>query len=104
MRYQQPAWEPERTRAYTEAALVACARSQQEPLTRGSVLLDLSSDVLRWIRQLPADQGATPEDTFWQSLVHDEVLAYDEENQRYLLGALGSILVTSYLEGQMLDE
>lgn len=98
MKKVHPFWSPERHQAYTEVALLVCAKGEEERLTPRSMIQHLGSDALGYVRRLPHGPDETFRDTFEGNLVDDNVVVYDHPKRQYSLGPVGEQLVINFLE------
>lgn len=95
-----PFWSKAKHQAYTEAALVVCAR-EKEPPTPRMIIESISQDSRDWCRNLPRSADETYRDTFIEQLTLDEILTFDNSTGHYSLGKWGSLLVNEYLESML---
>lgn len=102
MQRLHPFWSEEQQQAYTEVALVVCAKGEREQLTARKIMGYLSRDSIAWAVQLPHGHDETSRDTLMYMLGRDEIIGYEHTAGRYQLGKWGDLLVTSYLE-DMID-
>jgi hypothetical protein len=98
-----PFWSEEQQQAYTEVALVVCAKGGRERLTPRGIVQHLSRDSIRWAGQLSHGHDETFRDTFMSMLHRDRILGYEPSSGKYELGEWGDLLVTKYLE-EMIDD
>lgn len=98
MKRVHPLWGPERHQAYTEVALVVCAKGEEERLTEREIIQRLGSDAIEYARQLPHGPDETFQDTFMEDLNRDGIITYDHPTMQYGLGLIGNQLVINFLE------
>lgn len=93
-----PLWSAERIQAYTEVAIIVCARAKEEPLTERGIIRQLGQEALEYVQQLPHGPDETFRDTLFDDLGRDEIIEFDWQKRHYSLGLTGSMLVTNFLE------
>lgn len=94
-----PFWSQEQQQAYTEVALIVCAKGSEEKLTSRRILQLLTPDVMeKYVRHLPHGHDETFGDTFVEDILRYGVVSYDSTSDRYQLTTLGDQLVVSFLE------
>jgi hypothetical protein len=103
MNNAHPFWPEAQQQTYTEVALLVCAKGGREILTPREILQGLSPESFEWVSQLPHGHDETFRTTLMHKLLEDEILSHESSfTTRYVLGELGNLLVTNYLE-KMLD-
>lgn len=98
MKRVHPLWSPNRHQAYTEVALLVCAKGEEEKLTERGIVQRLGGQALEYAHQLPHAPDETFRDTFMEDLHRDDVITYDHTKRQYSLGAMGDVLVINFLE------
>lgn len=92
-----PFWGYERTKAYTEVALLVCTKDK-EPVTESQMINSLSPEALTYAKGLGHAPDETFRDTFFGDIEDLDIITYDSASRSYTLGKIGYALVINFLE------
>lgn len=92
-----PFWGLERTKAYTEIALFVCANGA-EAITESKMVTALSDESKAYATNLGHAHDETFRDTLFGDIEQFDIIRYDTDSRRYLLGEAGRLLVDNFFE------